>query len=76
MSFECHNKMICAEYKKKSPNKAVVDELVNLSFAMRREDLLTTSSMCEVFTRFPFLKEEEEVHFYSRFSWILTLSCR
>ena len=61
MSFQRHNKIICAEYKKSVPNKSVVDELASLSFAMRRADILDVKSVMEVFIKYPFLREEDEV---------------
>ena len=39
------------------------DLLANLSFAMRREDILNTLSLKEVLLRYPFLQQEDEVHY-------------
>ena len=60
-SFERHNRLICAEYRKSAPNKFVINELADLSFTMRREDILNLNSIQEVLTKYPFLKEEDEV---------------
>ena len=63
VSFENHNKLILIEYQKSSPNKIVVDDLVELSFAMRREDMtLNPLEMKQTLKKYPFFREEKMVN--------------
>ena len=40
MAFMRHNKALIAEFKKNKANVQVVDELMDSSFSMRRQDIL------------------------------------
>lgn len=61
-SFKRHNKAIVAEYRRTSPDRELIKELADLSFAMRREDVLNTLSLKEVLAKYPFLQYEKQVH--------------
>lgn len=62
VSFERHTKVLQAEFKKKNRNTAVVNDLMDRSFAIRRSEILEKGyDLPSLFTRFPFLQESEHV---------------
>jgi len=51
ISFDRHNKRLVLEYEKNNPNMPVVTKLMELSYAMWRQDILNnTHSIHEVLT--------------------------
>ena len=62
MSFERHNRVLKEEFKKRYPNIQVVQELMSLTFAMRRADILKNKyDVMSLFTKYPFLQNTEQV---------------
>ena len=60
-----HTKAIQAEFKKKSPNFQIVMELAQLSFNMRRRDILENASdMKSLLIKYPFFQREDMVNVY------------
>lgn len=70
VSYERHIKALQVEFKKTNPNMQVVDELMLVSLAMRRQDITTNLyDLKTLFEKHPFLQLENEVcgislHFY------------
>ena len=61
-SFARHNRALTIESQKSKPNRALVAELMNLSFEMRRNRIISDSiPLFELLTTYPFLKAPEEV---------------
>lgn len=61
-SFERHNKRLSFEFKKAQPNIPVVTELMALSYAMRRQDILKNSyGITEILEHYPFLQFCDQV---------------
>lgn len=58
-SFKRHNKLLIMESKKSHPNMAVVSNLMDRSFALRRSDILTKS--CDITTLFTKYPNKEQV---------------
>ena len=62
VSFQRHVKALQAEFKKPRPNQQIVNELVELSFVMRRSDILDNLyDLPTIFEKYPFLRLENEV---------------
>lgn len=64
LSFERHNKAILSEMKKaRGGNATVINELVNRTYPMRRQEILLNSYDISVFfTKYPFLKDNNQVN--------------
>ena len=61
-SFNRHNNVLKAEWKKKSHNQSLVDELMEQSFAMCWDDLHSEShDLDSVFDSYPFLQSSSHV---------------
>lgn len=61
-SFERHNKVLQAEFKKSNHNAQVVCELMDRTFAFRRQDILAhTYDLQSLFEKYPFVQECEQV---------------
>ena len=64
-SFARHNKMLIAEFKKKRPNSMVVNDMMILTFPMRRSDIVQYShkyKLKDLFEKYPFLQTEDQVY--------------
>ena len=62
-SFSRHNRLLLSESMKNHPNKAVVSEAMKLSFAMRRNDIVTSRPpIPELLEKYPFLGDMDEVN--------------
>ena len=61
-SFERHNRTLKMEYSKSNPNSAVVKELMKITFAMRRRDILSDGA--GDIGKYPFLQTPEHVSVY------------
>ena len=62
VSYERHTKALQAEFKKTNRNNALVLDLMERSFAMRRMEILEKNySLTALLSRFPFLQEADEV---------------
>lgn len=60
-SFERHNRCLKLEYKKKKPLMETVGQLMRLSFAMRRNDIMSSSKPISVIlSDYPFLGNKIE----------------
>ena len=62
VSFKRHNKILVSEKAKVNPNMMIVNELMDKTFYMRREDI--TNNPCVVSTllsKYPFLSVENQV---------------
>ena len=68
-SFERHNRVLKSEYSKSNPNRHTVQELMNITFSMRRRDILSQGHTFNPLTKYPYLQEPSHVScdFYS---WI------
>ena len=62
VSFSRHNRTILLELKKSKLNVNVLCDLITISFAMRRRDILNNSyDLDAIFERYPFLQNLEQV---------------
>ena len=62
-SFKRHNKLLTNEYHKKVRNEAVVKDVMDVSYAMRRADILQNpENVKSILIRYPFLQEHDQVH--------------
>ena len=62
ISFERHNKVLQAEFKKTNRKAEVVSDLLDRTFAFRRQDILAnTYDLKVLFEKYPFLQECEQV---------------
>ncbi len=59
--YERHNRVLCAEWGKASRNAAVIEQLMGLSFALRRRDIMKGMDLITIFSNFPFLQESQQV---------------
>ena len=62
VSFERHNHLLKSEWMKQKRNAALVEELMERTFAMRRREILENS--CDVktlFKKYPFMQDPEQV---------------
>lgn len=70
-SFNKHNRLIQAEFKKSRPNLTVTKECITRSYPMRRVDILeNTYGLNEVFKKYPFLTEPDKVSKNKVFFWL------
>ena len=60
-SFDRHNRVLQLQFSKSHRNAAVVKELMDVSFPMRRRDIITNGHLFDIKTKFPFLQEPEHV---------------
>uniref|UniRef100_A0A1X7TXL7 Uncharacterized protein n=1 Tax=Amphimedon queenslandica TaxID=400682 RepID=A0A1X7TXL7_AMPQE len=62
-SFKLHQRTLQAEYQKKNPNVGVVYRLMELSFSMRRIDIIEKgySGVNALFCEYPFLQEYDHL---------------
>ena len=62
VSFARHSRVLQAEYKKTTHNPQTVADLMKRTFALRREDILAHSyNLDELYEKYPFLQECEQV---------------
>ena len=59
-SFERHNRTLDFEHQKLKPNAAVVKELMQITFAMRRRDILSAEHAHDI-GKYPFLQSPNHV---------------
>ena len=63
VSYERHTKALQAEFKKTNHNNALISDLMQRSFALRRMEILEKNyGLTALLSRFPFLQEADEVH--------------
>lgn len=60
-SFERHNRTLKAEYSKANPNGRMVDELMERTFPMRRQDILAQGHSYDPVSKYPFLQVADQV---------------
>lgn len=60
-SFERHNRTLKAEYSKANQNGMMVDELMDRTFAMRRQDILAQGHSYDPVSKYPFLQVPDQV---------------
>lgn len=66
-SFARHNNSLKIEAGKGKPKRNIVSELMNISFSMRRNNIIEDPKpLSELLTCFPFLKDCNEVWMYSK----------
>ena len=70
-SFERHNQTSKAEYSKANPNTKMVEELMDRTFPMRRQDILSQGHSYDPVSKYPFLQVASQVHVRS----IIILYC-
>ena len=62
ISFERHTKALQVEFKRANRNNAVINDLMNRSFALRRAEILEKPhDLASFFNKFPFLQEPDQV---------------
>lgn len=62
ISFKRHNKVLIKEKSKSHPNSQVVSDLMEITFSIRRDDIVTIScNITQLLTKYPFLSEENQV---------------
>ena len=62
-SFERHNRLLSMEYTKPKKNEAIIKELMKVSYAMRRNDILENGHTFSITERYPFLEKPEHVRY-------------
>ena len=61
-SFARHNQKLKSEHTKVHPNKAVVQELMRVTFEMRRNDIVNNAKhVAQIMEEYPFLKSPDEI---------------
>ena len=60
-SFERHNRVLQLQYSKSHRNAVIVKELMDVSFPMRRREIITNGHLFDIKKKFPFLQEPEHV---------------
>ena len=70
-SFKHHNRTLKAEYSKANRNGRLVDELMDHTFPMRRQDILAQGHSYDPVSKYPFLQVADQVRQHVR----LTLHC-
>jgi len=60
-SFDHHNHILQLQFSKMNRNEAIVKELMEMSFPMRRRDIITSSHLFDIKRKYPFLQEPEHV---------------
>ena len=59
VSFQRHNRVLKAEFSKSRHNKQIVSELMNVTFPMRRADiLLSPCNINKILKKYPFLQTD------------------
>ncbi len=62
VSFERHNRVLRTEWTKSNRNAMLVEQLMDRTFAMRRRDILDTSTDVQtILAKYPFLQDPEQV---------------
>ena len=62
VSFERHNRVLQAEWKKSTRNIMVIEELMMRTYAFRRKKILEQPKVVEaLLTEYPFLQQPEQV---------------
>lgn len=62
-SFERHNRLLAIEHTKSKSNVGNVKELMKISFAMRRNDILENGHNFNIPQKYPFLQYSEHVRY-------------
>lgn len=62
-SFAQHNKLLKTEFGKSKPNNSIISEIMDLSFPMRRHDIISNCylGVKSLFGQYPFLQTFEQV---------------
>ena len=60
-SFWRHNRLLSMEYTRPKTNEAIVKELMKVSYAMRRNDILENGHTFSITEKYPFLEKPEHV---------------
>ena len=60
-SFERHNRLLSIECTKAKKNETIVKELMKISYAMRRNDILENGHTFSILEKYPFLQTPEHV---------------
>ena len=59
VSFQRHNRVLKAEFSKTRHNKQIVSELMNVTFSMRRADILQSPcDIIKILEKYPFLQTD------------------
>ena len=66
-SFDRHNRVLKAEYSKPNPNVKTVQELMKITFPMRRRDILSEGHSFDPLKKYPYLQQPSHVSVYSTF---------
>ena len=76
-SFSQHNKLLKAELSKSKPNK-IISEIMDLSFAMRRQDIVNNgyTGVSALFDIYPALQDYEQVRHFNFKILFLFLICK
>lgn len=66
-SFSQHNKLLKAELSKSKPNKIIISEIMDLSFAMRRQDIANNgyTGVSALFDIYPALQDYDQVRHFN-----------
>ena len=62
-SFERHNRLLSMEYTRPKKNETIVKELMKVSYAMRRNDILENGHTFSIIEKYPFLQRPEHVRY-------------
>ena len=74
-SFERHNKLLTMEYSKSKTNVGNVKELMKISFAMRRNDILENGHNFNIPQKYPFLQHSEHVRYIINSNFLTSSYC-
>ena len=60
-SFDRHNRLLAIEFSKTKRNETVAKELMKITYAMRRNDILENGHTINLLDKYPFLQTLEHV---------------
>ena len=63
-SFDRHNRVLKAEYSKSHPNAKTVQELMKITFSMRRRDILSEGHVFDPLKKYLYLQQPSYVSVY------------
>ena len=64
VSYQCHIKVMAAEYKKSKSNESIVDELMKVTFKQRKNDVVNKGLLLkDLLATFPSFHHYSQVYF-------------
>jgi len=60
-SFDRHNRVLQLQFSKSNRNGAIIKELMDITYPMRRREIIETGHLFDIKKKFPFLQEPKYV---------------